>query len=154
MNIRIKLIVAILLVVGLTLAEKYYTYSSKPSTSYTLDEEYNNSSITESTQKVETTGHICAECGNECTKNNEVHLIDSEMESYYLCGSSNCVASHNRKAAETRVKPQYSMGRDGRIYDKEPCSLCGGSGIEEVHNSLGDERRVCPMCHGKGHENY
>lgn len=154
MNIRIKLIVGILLVIGLTLAEKYYTYSSKPSTSYTMDEEYNNSSITGSTPNEETTGGVCDICGKHFTGRGYEEVSEGVWEETkepyqsFVC-SRECGLKHTSSWEKLVGKK-----RDGRIYEKEPCGLCNGTGIEEVHNSLGDVRRVCPMCHGKGYENY
>ncbi len=49
----------------------------------------------------------------------------------------------------------YHTGRDGRVYENKHCGLCGGDGLEEGKNINGDvERRICPMCDGRGVRSY
>ena len=51
---------------------------------------------------------------------------------------------------------QYKMGNDGRVYEKNKCSLCKGTGIETGRNiATGEtEGRICPMCTGRGVRSY
>lgn len=50
----------------------------------------------------------------------------------------------------------YHMGRDGRVYENNACSLCKGIGIETGRNiATGElEGRICPMCDGRGVRSY
>lgn len=117
-------------------------------------EQFQSGVMSNPENNVSYTGNICAECGGQCPTDTELQLIDKDMDSYYICGTPSCIESHNKKVYNRKSEPQYRTGNDGRLYENEPCGLCGGSGIEEVHNSLGVESRVCPMCRGKGHQNY
>ena len=44
---------------------------------------------------------------------------------------------------------------DGRVYEKDVCPLCKGTGIERPMNNLTNETgRICPMCDGRGVRSY
>lgn len=51
---------------------------------------------------------------------------------------------------------KLNVGKDGRIYESNPCSLCNGTGIESGRNIMTGEveGRICPMCDGKGVRSY
>lgn len=66
-----------------------------------------------------------------------------------------CSPSCGRKHDANINKLLNLDNSDGRIYDKDDCSLCKGTGIEKNHSSLSNEYgRVCPMCDGKGKRGY
>ncbi|WP_297334746.1 hypothetical protein [Flavobacterium sp.] len=132
----------------------YVSLSSVSSSDSNHRQEQFSSSASYINNGVTYTNNFCTECGAQCPRDTELHLIDNDMESYYLCGSSACTEAHNNKGAHNKNSPDYYTGSDGRVYESQPCGLCGGTGIEESNTSLGYQRRKCPMCDGRGHQNY
>lgn len=102
--------------------------------------------------------NICDECGNRFYGNGYTEVSDGvwtkteEPYQSFICSKS-CGYRHTEKWNKQLGK--YSSSSDGRIYDKDACGLCGGTGIEVSRSSLlGEQRRVCPMCDGKGKQSY
>jgi hypothetical protein len=55
-----------------------------------------------------------------------------------------------RKYGKEEIKSQLG---DDKVYDKNACTMCKGTGIEKntaQHILGGEAGRVCPMCEGKG----
>jgi DnaJ-class molecular chaperone len=62
----------------------------------------------------------------------------------------------NDNSNQTSNGSDYRMGRDGRLYETNNCSLCKGTGIETGRNIVTGEieGRICPMCDGRGVRSY
>lgn len=95
-------------------------------------------------------GYFCMPCYQKAMKG--IH-DDMRTEGYntseYSEGQSYSTSDYSQESSD------YSTGSDGRVYENEACSLCGGTGVETSHTAtFGDQRRVCPMCEGKGHQSY
>lgn len=120
----------------------------------------NASDGTESQSSVEInyTGHKCAECRNRCIDSREISSkgdILSNYKPYYLCGDMDCIEKRYDKILSLqsgKANSDYSVGKDGQIYESEKCGLCNGTGIER--SAYHGESRVCPLCDGRGKQNY
>lgn len=102
--------------------------------------------------------NACEVCGNQFSGNGYTEVSEDvwtkTQEPYqsFICSKS-CGYRHTENWNKQLSK--YSSGSDGRIYDKDACGLCGGTGIEVSRSSLlGEQRRTCPMCDGKGRQSY
>lgn len=114
---------------------------------------------------VKYTNNFCAECGAKCVEGKEIPStgdIISRYNPYYICGSTECINSRYNRVMEVTGRNEetsfrktgdsrYLQGSDGRIYEKDVCGLCDGTGYES--NRYGYVR-LCSMCQGKGHRNY
>jgi len=114
---------------------------------------------------VDYTGHLCGECGQKCVVGKEIPSkgdIISNFQPYYICGDIKCVESRyqkdiraNRSGRPTTFRKtmdsRYLQGSDGKLYEKELCGMCDGSGYES--NRYGHVQK-CHLCDGKGHKNY
>lgn len=131
-------------------------------------------------EKKEITENVCSQCGKYFTGNGYGQNDNGEvvaLKDPYI--GNNCSFSCAKKAknesekefdniskkygidVNSKDKPTilesdgYHMGRDGRVYENKHCGLCGGDGLEEGKNINGDvERRICPMCEGRGVRSY
>ncbi|RZJ67675.1 MAG: hypothetical protein EOO50_05175 [Flavobacterium sp.] len=107
--------------------------------------------------------NICSECGNSVSNDAREYAGDvvSEYSPYYVCGDA-CQRQHILKKMRAEMTPnptnEVQTGIDGRIYSKDACSLCNGTGIETATASNPAtgvrERRVCPQCEGRGVESW
>jgi len=93
-------------------------------------------------------GYFCYDCYNLAMKG--IHSkSDSETS------SSN---GDNSYLGDANQNNSYSTGSDGKVYENNPCGLCGGTGIEvgTARNSVTGEkeRRICPACDESGHVSY
>lgn len=91
----------------------------------------------------------CAGCGNPMSQN--VYRIPHE--SGYYC--QECYENFKIEAYPSG----YTTGTDGKLYEKAPCGLCGGTGVEENRSTVARElgepaARICPACKGAGHQSY
>lgn len=119
-------------------------------------------------QNLSSESNTCDVCGNSFLGNGFTEIKDGTwketQEPYqtYICSKS-CGLKHtgkwNKKLEDLNIQSSektsgYSTGSDGRLYENKNCSLCEGTGIESSSTSLGNVNRVCPMCQGKGSQNY
>lgn len=116
------------------------------------------------------TNTICSVCGNSFKGNGYEEQIDGsweELSNDYqgtIC-SPTCGRKNNEKLndavrgyeeSNSTNNSDYGMGNDGRVYEKNACGLCKGTGIETGRNIATGEQegRICPMCDGKGVRSY
>lgn len=112
----------------------------------------------------------CSVCGVSFNGNGFEEQIDGswkELSNDYqgtIC-SPTCGRKNNEKLndavrgyeeSNSTNNSDYGMGNDGRVYEKNACGLCKGTGIETGRNiATGElEGRICPMCDGKGVRSY
>ena len=105
----------------------------------------------------------CSECGREMNSNAPEYKGDvvSDYAPYYVCGDA-CQREHIIKKMRAEMTPapsdNYEMGSDGRVYETTACQLCNGTGVEVATASnpaTGErERRICPVCEGRGVQSY
>ncbi|MNK07661.1 hypothetical protein D3C87_255770 [compost metagenome] len=150
MNGRFKVLITFITIGLVMFAQKYYTYDSSIQNSY-VTEEYQS---TGSTSKKESTGGICDQCKNKFIGRGYTEVSDGvwqetkEPYQSYIC-SRECGLKHTSKWHSILGK------KDGKVYDKEPCGLCEGTGIEKNRSSMSSEYgRVCPQCDGKGYQSH
>jgi len=95
--------------------------------------------------------HIGNNCSFSCAKK-----AKNESEKAYDDISRKYGIDVNSKDKPTILESDgYHTGRDGRVYENKHCGLCGGDGLEEGKNINGEiERRICPMCEGRGVRSY
>lgn len=130
------------------------------------------------TQEESFSNWTCSICGNpmqnrgyEETMDGDWVLIEDENLQGQICSPS-CGRKHveNFKSVTDKYgidleeqepehqqgNGQYHMGSDGRVYENNKCGLCKGTGIEKGRNiATGEvERRICPMCEGRGVRSY
>lgn len=127
-------------------SEKSFEGTTSPSTNSTG----NNTRL--ATERSET----CEVCGNTFTGNGYEKCYDGswrECRDPYI--SWICGPTCGQKSVEKLERLSRQIQNDGKIYDKDPCSLCNGTGIEKNKSSLSNEYgRICPMCNGKGRQSY
>jgi hypothetical protein len=133
-----------------------------------------NSSV-ETDSYVSTT--ICKICGNEFSgdgydKIDGIYQRNTNIQTE-LCSSS-CARIEEKNIEDKYDKilekngyksskyfsidndDRLKVGKDGRLYESKPCSLCNGTGIESGRNIMTGEveGRICPMCDGRGVRSY
>lgn len=133
------------------------------------------SSSVETDSYVPTT--ICKICGNEFSgdgydKIDGIYQRNTNIQTE-LCSSS-CARQEEKNIDEKYDKilekngyksskyfsidndDRLKVGKDGRLYESKPCSLCNGTGIESGRNIMTGEveGRICPMCDGRGVRSY
>jgi hypothetical protein len=157
MNLKIKLLFALIIVIGFAVAEKYYTFESTQSNTdgHNFYDLTNESIANEPVEQEEITGGTCTKCGKRFTGRGYTEVSDGVWEEEkapyqsYIC-SRQCGQKHTDNWHEVLDKK-----KEGRVYESEPCGLCGGSGVETSRSAtFGDHSRTCPMCQGKGYQSY
>ncbi len=133
------------------------------------------SSSVETDSYVPTT--ICKICGNEFSgdgydKIDGIYQRNTNIQTE-LCSSS-CARIEEKNIEDKYEKilekngyksskyfsidndDRLKVGKDGRLYESKPCSLCNGTGIESGRNIMTGEveGRICPMCDGRGVRSY
>lgn len=100
---------------------------------------------------------ICSICGRKFAGNGYEEVSDGVWKTcsnQYQCQicSPSCGMKHTAKMnGIINSLPESRQNRDDKIYEKNVCSMCNGTGIEKNTSHLTDEYgRVCPMCDGKG----
>lgn len=111
----------------------------------------------------------CTICGRNFTGNGFSEIADGVWQlsdnshQSYIC-SQNCGRKHteeinrilNRSNTNSNSGSSgYQQGNDGRVYEKNACPLCSGTGLETGREYDGSKvSRVCPMCDGRGVRSY
>lgn len=145
---------------------------SESSTIESSEESLNNNTNTE------TTSTTCNICGREFYGNGYEEQSDGtfkELEYPYsnqICSPScgrkhvqniNSVArkygvelDEQNSKSSPNTQGDYHVGKDGRVYENNKCTLCKGTGVEKGRNvATGEPQgRICPMCDGKGVRSY
>jgi hypothetical protein len=143
---------------------------SKLTTESTI-ETINNDSNVESTT-------VCNICGNEFYGNGyEEQSNGSFKELEYPYSNQICSPKCGRKQVQninrvarkygvdldeqnsesnSNTQGDYRKDNDRRVYEKNNCSLCKGTGVEKGRNMATGESqsRICPMCEGRGVRSY
>ena len=135
--------------------ELYENYNSNSKGSNAQSNE-----VTSSNSTVSTT--ICSICGRQFTGSGYEEVVEGIWKPcsnpQYLCQvcSPSCGMRHTAKM--NGILNQLNIknhSNDGRVYEKDVCPLCKGTGIERPMNNLTNETgRICPMCDGRGVRSY
>lgn len=119
----------------------------------------------------------CCICGKEFYGNGYEEQMDGSFkELEYPYSNQLCSPSCARKASQKleditnkygvdidnqvsnsqQENDGYQLGNDGRVYEKNKCGLCKGTGYETGKNIATGKMdvRVCPMCDGRGIKSY
>jgi hypothetical protein len=134
-----------------------------------IDSSRENQEITTYIEKDEQTT-VCSVCGKSFKGNGYQEQIDGswkELSDDYqgticspTCGRKNNEklndAIRSYKESNSTNNSDNVLGNDGRVYEKNACGLCKGTGIETGRNIATGEKegRICPMCDGKGVRSY
>ena len=95
------------------------------------------------------TGNYCSSSCAQQGKNKNDAEWDNISEKYGIDVNSNHNLNNNDPDG-------YHMENDGRVYENQNCELCRGTGFEKGINPITGEtdRRICPMCEGRGVRSY
>ena len=168
--------IGIYIVIGLCVAFYFAFVNSKDNTNYSssVDSESTNADVPETETSYPT--EVCGICGK--TFHNRGYEEVSEgvykeiEEGQGTICSESCARKHTQDLIDLGNKyssspnnsiihqtgnSDYYEGSDGMIYENSPCDLCRGTGYEintAQHVLGGPNRRICPMCQGKGVKSY